>query len=69
MSWWLMHEKNRKDAKMQELKSFFRRLERDFSKLYNQTILHVSVDKDDDDEITKDDWYQALQTTGAKVTM
>ena len=28
-----------------------------------------SVDKDDDDEITKDDWYQALLTTGAKVTM
>merc|ERR1711953_386409 len=52
MSWWLMHEKNRKDAKLQEIRSFFR-----------------SVDKDDDDEITKEDWYKALSATGAKVTM
>ena len=69
MSWWLMHEKNRKDAKMQELKSFFRRFVERLSHLFDYNVPHLSVDKDDDDEITKEDWFQALQTTGAKVTM
>jgi len=52
MSWWLLHEKNKRDAKLQELKDHFK-----------------SIDKDDDDRISKEDWYNALHKTGAKVTM
>ena len=54
---------------MQELKSFFRRFVERLSHLFDYNVPHLSVDKDDDDEITKEDWFQALQTTGAKVTM
>ena len=47
-------------------------LEGDYGDLHSfecVIINHSSVDKDDDDEITKEDWYEALSATGAKVTM
>ena len=28
-----------------------------------------SIDKDDDDEVSREDWYEALKQSGAKATM
>jgi len=52
MSWWLMHEKNKREEKVQALRDYFK-----------------SMDKNDDDKITKEDWLEALSKHGAKVSM
>ena len=39
------------------------------AKVIKMYFCYYSMDKDDDDKISKEDWYNALQKAGAKVTM
>ena len=72
MSWWLMHEKNKREEKVQALRDYFKRyvdMQYMHWSFWTKQVLFFSMDKNDDDKITKEDWLEALSKHGAKVSM